>query len=62
MAKIAVFAGLMILFFMNPLLCLAIALLWWGSGALARKQGLLEGSDEDRTGDDTSDADGREGT
>ena len=51
----------MILFFMNPLLCLAIALLWWGSGVLARKQGLLDAGNQDRTSNEARDADGQEG-
>ena len=41
MAKLAVLIGLIILCAINPLLFFALALLWWGSGVLARRQGLL---------------------
>ena len=41
MATAAIFVGLLILCVMNPLLFFALAPIWWGSGVLARRQGLL---------------------
>ena len=49
LAKLAIFLGLSILVIWNPLLCLALALLWWGSGVLARRQGLLPADEQEET-------------